>query len=143
LKKSETQKKVMELEVRDPGGMLSLAEGKKKPSSAGHPSSEAEHLTKKMKKIGDRRAKISVRRDDDETVVAQTAQVLVIFALVSLNSGNKCTDFVSRDFNAAINISRCAVLETRPEELTQANFVEQPLRLEVYLAKLKTIAAGR
>jgi transposase len=35
---------------------------------------------------------------------------------------------VNRDFNAAINIRRCAVLETRPPELTRENFIGQPLK---------------
>jgi transposase len=32
-------------------------------------------------------------------------------------------EFVNRDFNAAINIRRCAVLESRPPALTRENFV--------------------
>jgi len=49
-------------------------------------------------------------------------------------------EFATRDFDAAINIRRCAVLKRRPEELTRANFVGQPLKLEVDTEKLKPIA---
>jgi len=51
-------------------------------------------------------------------------------------------EFVNRDFNAAINIRRCAVLKTGLAELTQPHFMEQPLRQEVYEEKLKPIQVG-
>jgi hypothetical protein len=52
-------------------------------------------------------------------------------------------DFVNRDFRAAVNMRRCAVQSTRPDELTRSNFLGQPLRLGVYVEKLKSIAGGR
>jgi len=62
---------------------------------------------------------------------------------VSSTKGNKRTDFVNPDFNAAINIRRRAVLEKRYPELTRANFVGQPLKVALYEKHLKPIAAGR
>jgi len=50
---------------------------------------------------------------------------------------------VNRDFNAATNIWRCAVPERRPLEFTRANFVGEPLRVEMYKEKLKPMAASR
>jgi hypothetical protein len=46
-------------------------------------------------------------------------------------------DFVNRDFNAAINIIRYAVLRTRPEELTLLKFAGQCVMVEVHKEKLK------
>ena len=52
------------------------------------------------------------------------AKVRGLLALVSTTSdGKKRMEFVNRDFNAAINIRRCAVLESRPPALTRENFV--------------------
>jgi hypothetical protein len=52
-------------------------------------------------------------------------------------------EFVNRDFNATINIRRCAVLERRPPALTRENFVRQPLKVELYEKKLEeVIGAG-
>jgi len=48
--------------------------------------------------------KVSTGLGDDETVVAQRAQVLAILAMTSSARGNKHRKFVSRDFNAVINI---------------------------------------
>jgi hypothetical protein len=98
---------------------------------------------KKTRKSGDRRGKLVVRCDDDGTVVAQKAQVLGILALVRSTNGIASMAFVNKAFNAAINIRRCAVLKTRPAELTRSKFVWQPLRLEVCRDKPKPIAGGR
>lgn len=43
----------------------------------------------------------------------------------------------NRDFNAAINIRRCAALKTRHAELTKPNFVAPPLMFEVCKEKTK------
>jgi hypothetical protein len=52
-----------------------------------------------------------------EEPMERRAKVRGLLALVSTtNDGKKRVDFVNRDFNAAINIRRCAVLETRPPE---------------------------
>jgi hypothetical protein len=51
-------------------------------------------------------------------------------------------DFVNRDFNAAINIRRWAVLENRPPEWTRGNFVGQSRKVEVYETKLEEIVRG-
>jgi adenine-specific DNA glycosylase len=114
-------------------------------SSSRRPSKEKEQATKikEKKKRRDRREKVVARRDDDETAVAKRAGARVLLGLVFLNSGKKRMESVIRDFNAAINIRRFAVLKTRPQELTRAIFVEQPLRLKVYKEKLKLIAGGR
>jgi len=46
-------------------------------------------------------------------------------------------ELVNRDFNTAINIRKCAMLETRPPEWTRENFVGQPLEVELYEKSLK------
>jgi hypothetical protein len=50
---------------------------------------------------------------------------------------------VNRDFNAAINIKRCAVLEKRPPNWTRMNFIGQPLKVELYEKKLEAVVGGR
>jgi len=50
---------------------------------------------------------------------------------------------VNRDFNAAINVRRCAVLETRTPELTREDFVGQPLKVELYEKKMEAVVGGR
>jgi len=52
-------------------------------------------------------------------------------------------EFLNRDFNAAINLRRCAVLETRPPELTRENFVGQPPKVELYEKKMESVVGGR
>jgi hypothetical protein len=67
-----------------------------------------------------------------------------LLALVSTtNDGKKRMEFVNRDFIAAINIRRCAVLEKRPPELTRENFIGQPLKVELYEKKLEAVVDGR
>jgi transposase len=51
-------------------------------------------------------------------------------------------EFLSRDFNAAINIRRRAVLKKRLEERTQSDFGGQPLILDVYREKLEPISSA-
>jgi hypothetical protein len=64
------------------------------------------------------------------------AKVRGLLALVcTTNDGKKRTEFVNRDFNAAINIRRCAVLEKRPPDWTSANFAGQSLKVELYEKK--------
>jgi hypothetical protein len=72
----------------------------------------------------------------------QKARVRGTPATVRSSSGTKRTEFVQQYFNAAINIRQCAVLQTRPEELTTSNFIGIPLRLKVYKEKLIPIAGG-
>jgi hypothetical protein len=62
--------------------------------------------------------------------------------MLSSSRGNKRKDFVNRVCNAAINTKRCAVLKTRREEVTRANFVAQPLRLKLCKGLLKPIACS-
>jgi len=50
---------------------------------------------------------------------------------------------VNRDLNAAINIRRCAMLENRPPYLPRANFIGQPLKVELYEKKLEAAVGGR
>jgi len=52
-------------------------------------------------------------------------------------------EFVNRDFHAAINGRRGAVLETRTPELTRENFVGQPLKVELYEKMLEAVVGGR
>jgi hypothetical protein len=59
---------------------------------------------KEKKMGGNGPKKVSTGLGDDETVVAQRAQVLAILAMTSSARGNKHRKFVSRDFNAVINI---------------------------------------
>jgi hypothetical protein len=42
---------------------------------------------------------------------------------------------VNRDFNAAINIRTCAVMERRLSEWTRELFLGQPLKAELYEKK--------
>jgi len=41
-------------------------------------------------------------------------------------------EFVNQDLNAAINITRCAVMEKRLSELTRQIFVRQPFTVDLY-----------
>jgi hypothetical protein len=72
------------------------------------------------------------------------AKVRGLIALVcTTNDGKKRMEFVNRDFNAAINTRRCAVLEKRPPERTRENFIGQPLKVELYEKKLESVVGGR
>jgi hypothetical protein len=52
------------------------------------------------------------------------AKVRGLLALVSTTSdGKKRMEFVNRDFNAAVNIRRYAVLENRPPKQTQQDLI--------------------
>jgi len=52
-----------------------------------------------------------------EEQMERRAKVRALLALVSTtNDSKKRMEFVNRDFNPAINIRKCAVLETRPPE---------------------------
>jgi len=66
-----------------------------------------------------------------------------LLASVSTINDKKRMEFVNRDFNAAINIRRCAVMETRPSESTRGNFVGQPLNVEPYETRLKAVVGAR
>jgi hypothetical protein len=72
------------------------------------------------------------------------AKVRGLLALMSTtNDSKKRMEFVNRDFNAAINIKRCAVLEKRPPNWTRMNFIGQPLKVELYEKKLEAVVGGR
>jgi hypothetical protein len=78
-----------------------------------------------------------------EEQMERRAKVRGLLALVSTtNDGKKRMGFVNRDFNAAMNIRRCAVLENRPPESTRENFVGQPLEVELYEKKLEAVIGG-
>jgi hypothetical protein len=67
-----------------------------------------------------------------------------LLALVSTTpNGTKRMEFVNRDFTAALNVRKCAVLETRPPEWTRGNFFGQPLKVELYEKKLEAAVGGR
>jgi len=72
------------------------------------------------------------------------AKVRGLLVLVSTTiDGKKRMEFLNRDFIAAINIRKCAVLETRPPELTRGNFVGQSLKVEPYEKKVEAVVDGR
>jgi len=71
------------------------------------------------------------------------AKVRGLLALGSTINCKKRMEFVNRDFNAAINIRRCAVLEKRHPEWTRENFVGQPLKVELYEKRLEAVVGGR
>ena len=79
-----------------------------------------------------------------EEQMERRAKVRGLLALVSTTiDGKKRVEFVNRDFNAAINIKRCAVMETRPPALTRENFMGQPLKVEPYETKFEAEVRGR
>jgi len=65
-----------------------------------------------------------------------------LLALVRTINGKKHMELVNRDFTAAINIRKCAVLEERPPESTRENFVGQPLKVELYETKFEAVVHG-
>jgi len=70
-----------------------------------------------------------------EEPMERRAKVRGLLALVCTTSdGKKRLEFVNRDFNAAIKITICAVLESRPPELPRENVIEQPPKVD-YLRK--------
>ena len=72
------------------------------------------------------------------------AKVRGLLALVSTTSdGKKRTELVNRDFNAAINMRKCAVLEERPPELTRENFIGQSLKVDLYEKELESVVGDR
>jgi len=79
-----------------------------------------------------------------EEQMGRRAKLRGLLALVSTtNDGKERMEFLNRDFNAAINLRRCAVLETRPPELTRENFVGQPPKVELYEKKMESVVGGR
>jgi len=78
-----------------------------------------------------------------EEQMERRAKVRGQLALVSRTpSGKKRMEFVNREFNAATNIRRCAVLEERPSKKTRVNFVGQPIKVELYKKKLEAVAGS-
>jgi hypothetical protein len=71
------------------------------------------------------------------------AKVRGLLALVSTINGKKRMEFVNRDFNAAINIRKCAVREERPLGSTRENFVGKPLKDKLYEKKFEAVVGGR
>jgi len=75
-----------------------------------------------------------------EEQMERMSKVRGLLALVSTtNDGKKRMEFVNRDFDAAINIRKCAVMENRPPEWTRVNFVGQSLKVELYEKKLEAV----
>jgi|YelNatPaOPRAMG01_1025707.scaffolds.fasta_scaffold41005_2 hypothetical protein len=54
--------------------------------------------------------------EQNEQQRAQRARVRALHALMRFIRGKKRMEFVNRDFNAAINSRRFAVLKTKPED---------------------------
>jgi len=78
-----------------------------------------------------------------EEQMESRAKVRGLLALLCTNKdGKKRMEFVNRDFNAAISIRRCAVVERRPPEWTRENFVAQSFKLELYEKKLEAVVGG-
>jgi len=50
------------------------------------------------------------------------AKLRGLLALVRTSGDKKCMEFVNRDFHAAINIRRCAVIERRPPRVDKREF---------------------
>jgi len=75
-------------------------------------------------------------RELKEQQMALRARVLATPTLISSTRCNNRLEFLNRDFNAAINISRCAVLKTRPAELAPSTFVRHPLNIDVYTEQM-------
>jgi len=72
------------------------------------------------------------------------AKVRGLLALVSATKDDKKRMvLVNRDFNAATNIKRCAVIERSPPELTRENFVRQPLNVELREKQLEAVVGDR
>jgi len=79
-----------------------------------------------------------------EQQMERGARVRGPVALVSTNNGgNKRTEFVKRDLNAAIHRRKCAVLQTRPPDSTRMNFIGQALKVELFERKLDAVVGGR
>jgi len=79
-----------------------------------------------------------------EEQMERMSKVRGLLALVSTTSdGKKRMEYVNRDFNAAIHIRKCAVLEERPPDLTRENFIGQPLKVELYEKKLQAVVDAR
>jgi hypothetical protein len=95
-----------------------------------------------MKK-GDSREDSFDRRGDDITNVVQRERLPEIPGEMTSTNDYARQEYAKRDFNAAINIERCAVLKKRPAELTRANFVGQSLRVEMYKKKLNPVAGSQ
>jgi len=85
---------------------------------------------------------IEKRGNHTEQQKALGARVLGILALMSPIGSYKRTEMVNRNLNAAMNIRRYAVLETRPMDVMRANIAGHPLQLEVYTEKLKRTAGA-
>jgi hypothetical protein len=71
------------------------------------------------------------------------ARLQGLLKMVASTSGNKRMEFMNRGCNAAIHIRKSAMLETRPPASTRANFVGQPLKVELYEKKMESVVGGR
>ena len=79
-----------------------------------------------------------------EEQMERSAKVRGLLALVSTTpNGKKRMEFMNRDFNAASNIRKYALMEKRPPELTRENFIEQSLNVELYEIKLEAVVGGQ
>jgi len=65
-----------------------------------------------------------------EHLMAWRLRVRGLLASVIPTNAKKRMEFVNRNFNAAINIRRRALKETRPPKLTRPHFLGQPLQVE-------------
>jgi hypothetical protein len=79
-----------------------------------------------------------------EEQMERRAKVRGLLPLVrTTNDGKKRMEFVNRDFHAAINIRKYAVLEKRPPELPKVNFFVQPSKIELFEKILEAVVGGR
>jgi hypothetical protein len=83
-------------------------------------------------------------RGPTEEQMERRARLRGWLALVSsTTNGEKRMEYVNRDFNAAINIRRCAVIERRPPELARENFVGQPFKVGLYEKQFEPVVSER
>jgi len=125
--------------------MMSLPNGIMKCIHFNNPRDELGRALQKLEMEKKPRSASAIEKHRKLTEQQPELKALVpgILLLMRSSRGDKSMEFINRDFNAAIHISRCAVLNTRPEKLTRFNSVGQPLILEASKKKRKSIAGGQ
>jgi hypothetical protein len=78
-----------------------------------------------------------------EQMAMNGARVRGLPALVRSIRGKNRIEFLYRDFNAALDIRRCAMLESRSPGLTRTNFKEQPRRAKLHKENLNPVVGGQ
>jgi hypothetical protein len=79
-----------------------------------------------------------------EVQMETKAKIRGLLALMNTTTnGRKRMEFVNRDFNATINIRRCAVMDKRPPEMTREIFAGQHLKVRLYEKKMEPVVGGQ